>query len=143
MTEKKKKSTAVTATSVEPPSRRPRRPPNVRMVQNFHLIWLDGSIDETNDEDSRKSITKLRQVVNTVNTFTDGDECIDYITDIMVEKTFLIVSETFSDIIIPIARDIPQVISIYIISNNNARHEQWVKQWPKVKGVFDRYYTYL
>jgi hypothetical protein len=33
-------------------------------------------------------------------------------------------------------KDIRQVVSIYIICNNNDRHEQWVKQWPKVKGVF-------
>jgi hypothetical protein len=67
---------------------------NVRMIQNFHLVWLDGSIYETND-DCRNSITKLRQVVNTVNTFVDVDECIDFITDIR-EKAFLVISGEFS-----------------------------------------------
>jgi hypothetical protein len=133
MADKKKKPTAaVVATSAEPRSRRPHQPPNVRMVQNFLATWLDASIDEAHNEDCRNSITKLRQVANTVSTFTDTDECIDYITDITIEKTFLIVSETFSDIIIPIAQDIPQVVSIYIISSNNAPH----KQYSKVEGVF-------
>jgi hypothetical protein len=106
------------------------------MVQNFHLVWLDASIDGTNDEDCRNSITQLRQAVNTINTFKDADECIDQITDYTAETTFMIISETFSEIIIPIAHDIPQVVSIYIICSNNARYEQWVKQWPKIKGVF-------
>ena len=52
-----------------------------RMIQNFHLVWLDADIDETHNEDCRNSISQLRQVVNTVNTFVDADECIDFITD--------------------------------------------------------------
>jgi hypothetical protein len=136
MEDKKKTSIAATSASMEPLSTMPRRPPDVGMVQNFHLIWLDVSINEVNNEDCRKSITKLRQVVNTVNTFTDADECIDYITNITVEKTFMIVSETLSGIIIPILQDIRQVVAIYIICNNNDRPDQRAKQWPKVKGVF-------
>jgi tetratricopeptide (TPR) repeat protein len=132
--DKKKKPTAAAA-SVELPSRRLGRPPSVQMVQNFLVIWLDGSIDETNNEDCCKSIIELRQGVNTVDTFTDADECIDRITYNVAEKIFLVVSETFSGVIIPIVQDIHQVVSIYIICSNNARHEQWSKQWPKVKGV--------
>jgi tetratricopeptide (TPR) repeat protein len=136
MTDKKKKPTAAASVSVEPPSRMPCRPLNVRIVQNFHLVWLDRNIDEANDEDCRKSITQLRQVVNTVNTFTDADECIDRITDNIVETTFMIVSETLSGTIIPILQDIRQVVAIYIICNNNDRPDQRAKQWPKVKGIF-------
>jgi hypothetical protein len=114
--DRKKKSTAAAAASMEPL--------DTRMVQNFLLIWLDESIDETNNEACRNSITKLRQVVNTVNTFTDADKCIDSITDNMAEATFMIVSETLSGIIIPIVQDIRHVVSIYIICSNNAEHEQ-------------------
>ena len=106
------------------------------MVQNFLLIWLDGSIDEVNNDDCRNSITKLRQVVNDVNTFTDMDECIDFITDIKEEKAFMIVSGTFSQIIVPIVQDISQVSCVYIFCENKTQHEKWAQQWPKVKGVF-------
>ncbi len=108
--------------------------PNARMVQNFHLVWLDGSMDETND-DCRNSITKLRQVVNTVNIFVDADECIDFITDIK-EKVFMVISGEFSQPIISIVQDISQVNCIYIFSKNNVQHEKWVKEWPKVSGVY-------
>src|SRR5271167_4285411 len=121
MATNKKPTTA--ATPMEPPSTKPRRPPNVRMVQNFHLVWLDGSIDEINNDDCRKSITQLRQVVNNVNTFTDADECIDFIIDIKQEKTFMIVSEALCQMIVPIVQDLSQVSSVYIFCGNKAPHE--------------------
>jgi hypothetical protein len=52
---------------------RPGDLPDARMVQNFHLVLLDRSIDEGNNDGCRNSIMKLRQIVNTVNTFTDVD----------------------------------------------------------------------
>src|SRR6202044_1331066 len=97
-----KKSKTATALA-EPPNTRPSRR---RMVQNFLLIWLDGSIDEVNNDHCRNSIIKLRQVVNDVNTFTDIDECVDFITNITQEKVFLIISGTFSQIIVPLVQDI-------------------------------------
>ena len=134
-TQKNSTTTAVTK-SMEHSNTRPGRIPHVRMVQNFLLVWLDGSIDEDNNDDCRNSITKLRQVVNTVNTFTAVDECIDFITDIKDEKIFMIISGTFSQIIVPVIQDIPQVSSVYIFCENKAELEQWAQQWSKVKGVF-------
>jgi tetratricopeptide (TPR) repeat protein len=108
--------------------------PNARIVQNFHLVWLDGSIDETND-DCRNSITKLRQVVNTVNTFVDVDECIDFITDIG-EEAFVVISVEFSQPTISIVQNISQVNCVYIFSKNNVQYEKWAKEWPKVVGIY-------
>ena len=108
----------------------------VRMVQNFLLVWLDGSIDEENNDDCRNSITKLRQIVNTVNTFTAVDECIDFITDVKYEMIFMIISGPFSQTIVPIIQDIPQVSSVYIFRENKTTPVQWAKQWSKIKGVF-------
>jgi tetratricopeptide (TPR) repeat protein len=106
------------------------------MLQNFHLVWLDASIDEVNNEDCRKSITKLQKVVNTVNTFTDMDECIDFINGIKEEKTFMISSGALGQTTVPMLHDKPQVSKIYIFCGNKARHEQWTKKWPKVEGVY-------
>jgi tetratricopeptide (TPR) repeat protein len=101
------------------------------MVQNFHLVWLDGDINEVNDENCRSSIMKLRQVVSTVNTFIDVDECIDFITDVQ-EEAFMIISGPFSQIILSIVQNIPQINSIYIYSENSAQYEKT----PKVVGVY-------
>ena len=105
-------------------------------ASNFLLVWLNESIDEDHNDDSRNSIIKLRQVVDTVNTFTTVDACIDFITDIKEEKTFMIISGIFSQVIVPVIQDIFQVSSVYIFCENNAELEQWAQQWSKVKGVF-------
>ncbi|HWY35013.1 MAG TPA: hypothetical protein VNX68_10225, partial [Nitrosopumilaceae archaeon] len=117
-------------------STRPQRLRNARMVQNFHLVWLDGRIDEINNDDFRNSITKLRQVVNTVNTFTDVDECIDFINRNKEEKAFMISSGAIGETIVPMVHDKPQVSTIYIFCENKARYEKWTKEWPKIKGVY-------
>ena len=105
------------------------------MVQNFHLVWLDGNIDESND-DFRNSITKLREVVNTVNTFIDVDECIDFINNVQEERAFLISSGALGQTTVTVVHDKPQVNTIYIFCNNKARHEKWAKEWTKVAGVY-------
>jgi hypothetical protein len=91
-----------------------RRPPDARGIQNFLLVWIDGNIDEINNEDCRNSITKLRQVVNNVNKFTDMDEFIEFISDIEQEKTFKISSGAFGQTIVPKIHDKSQVSTIYI-----------------------------
>jgi hypothetical protein len=117
--------------AMAPPRTRPQR-----MVQNFHLVWLDGSIDEVNSDDCRNSITKLRQVVNTVNTFTDVNECIEFINSIPEEKAFMISSGAFGQTTVPAVHDKSQVSTIFIFCGNEARHEKWAKEWPKIKGVY-------
>ena len=115
---------------------RPGRLHYVQTVQNFHLVWLDGSIDEVNDDNCRNSVTKLRQVVNTVNTFIDPDECIDFIDDNKEERAFIIFSGALGQIIVPLVHDIPQITTIYIFCGNKTHQEQWTKNGPKVQGVY-------
>ncbi len=45
-------------TSTQPSG--PYQPRRARIVQNFLLIWLDGNIDEINNDDFRNSMKKLR-----------------------------------------------------------------------------------
>jgi tetratricopeptide (TPR) repeat protein len=116
-------------------STRFRRPPNAGIVQNFYLVWLDGSIDETND-DCRNSITKLRQVISTVNTFVNVDECIDFINGIKDERIFMILPGFLAQTNIATVHEKPQITAIYIFCGNKARHEKWAKKWPKVSGVY-------
>ena len=135
MSEKKTTTTAAVVPTEHTPIR-PQRPRNDRRIQNFLLVWLDESINEDNNDDSRNTISKLREVVNTVHTFTDTGECINFITDIKTEKAFIISSGAFGQTTVPIVHDMAQVSTIYILCGNKTRHEQWVQKWPKVKGVF-------
>jgi tetratricopeptide (TPR) repeat protein len=115
---------------------KPGRLLDTRIVQNFHLVWLDENIDEVNNNDYRNSITKFRQIVNTVNTFIDVDQCMDFITDYKEEKAFMVISSEFSQIAVPIIQNISQVSSVYIFCENKVHFEKWAQQWSKIKGVY-------
>ena len=107
-----------------------------RMNHNMSLVWLDESIDENNDQDYCNALKPLQQLVNTINLFTDIDKCIDFITDNNNDQIFVIVSKSFSQIIVPVVQDIPLVNSVYILDQNKDSSQQWIQQWRKVKNIF-------
>jgi tetratricopeptide (TPR) repeat protein len=112
-----------------------RQRPNIRMVQNVMLIWLDSSIDKDNT-DCQNTITQLRRTVNDVNTFTDGDQCIQFIHTITNNKACMIISGSLGQHIVPHVHNMSQVDSIFIFCGNEKRQEEWTKEWSKIKGVF-------
>ncbi|CAF5053052.1 unnamed protein product, partial [Rotaria sp. Silwood1] len=77
----------------------------------------------------------LHDISAIVATFTDVDECFDFLTDIYNEKVFLIVSDAIGNDIIQEMQECPQLVSIYVLCQNQSVHEQWLKTMPKVKGV--------
>ena len=109
------------------------QPLNTQLVQNFHLVWLDRNIDETNDKWCNY-IAQLREVVNTVNTFVDVDQCIDSITN-MPEMVFIIMSKEFSEVVVSIISDMSQVQDVYIFCESISPQENWLKECPKVSGI--------
>jgi tetratricopeptide (TPR) repeat protein len=112
-----------------------RRQANVSSVQNVLLVWLDNSID-THNKECQATITELRRVVNDIKTFTDSDQCVQFIEDINNNKAWMIISGSLGQHIVPRVHDMPQVDAIFIFCGDKKRHEQWAKQWPKIKGVF-------
>ncbi|CAF1473876.1 unnamed protein product [Adineta steineri] len=108
---------------------------NMQRMQNIFLVWLDNNIDN-NDIDCSNTIKQLKCVVNNVNTFTVGEQCVEFIRTITNNKICMIVSSSLGQNIVPCVHDMSQVDSIFIFSNNQESHKQWVKEWPKIKGVF-------
>ena len=108
---------------------------NVPMVQNVLLIWLDGKItDKCND--CRNTITHLRRVVNTIHTFTDPQECMQFLDRIGDEKACIIISGSLGQHLVPRLHNLAQVDSIFIFCRNKNYHEGWANDWTKIKGVF-------
>ncbi|CAF3782765.1 unnamed protein product [Rotaria sp. Silwood1] len=106
------------------------------LVQDYLLLWLDGNLDESN-EDFRNSIKRLRLTVDTIETFRDADECLKYISSFKNEKAFLIVSGALTKNVVPRTHVMPQIYAIYIFCRERLKYEQWAtKEWPKVRGVF-------
>jgi len=104
-------------------------------VQNVLLVWLDGNIDENND-DCKNTITQLRRSVHSINTFTDVDECVDFLSDIFSEKVIMIISGAFCQQTVPLIHDITQLQNVFLVCASKTEHEQWTKAWPKIKGIF-------
>ncbi|CAF1262994.1 unnamed protein product [Adineta steineri] len=107
----------------------------MQRIQNVLLIWLDNNIDE-NNTDCSNTIKQLKRVVNNVNTFTDGEECVEFIQTITNNKVCMIISGSLGKHIVPHMHDMSQIDTIFIFCNNQEWHKQWTKEWPKIKGVF-------
>ncbi|CAF1286407.1 unnamed protein product [Adineta steineri] len=108
---------------------------NMQRMQNVLLIWLDNNINE-NNADCSNTITQLKRVVNNVNTFTDGEQCLEFIQTIKNNKICMIVSGSLGQHIMRHVHDMSQVETIFVFCNNQQWHKQWAKEWPKIKGVF-------
>ncbi|CAF1367202.1 unnamed protein product [Adineta steineri] len=104
-------------------------------IENILVIWLDNNINEKNT-DCNNTIKQMKRVVNNINTFTDGEECIEFIQTITDNKVCMIVSGSLGKYIMRHVHDMSQVGTIFIYCNNQECHKQWTKEWHKIKGVF-------
>ncbi|CAF0993033.1 unnamed protein product [Rotaria sordida] len=137
---KKSSSSSSTAASVSTPKmgRSAALPqPARRIIQNFLLVWLDANIDESK-EDFQNSLQQLRRIVASITTFTDAQQCCDYLSGITKEKAFMIVSGSLGQKIVPKMEAIPQLESVYVFCGNQSYHEQWAKKVSKIKGVYTK-----
>jgi hypothetical protein len=105
-----------------------------RIVQNFLLIWVDASIDQSK-KDCQNTLAQLRNIVNDVNICTEPEQCVQFLKGIDKEKAFVITSGSLGQHLVPNIHAMPQTDAIYIFCSNTSRHEEWTKKWDKVKGV--------
>ena len=109
--------------------------PTRRILQNFQLIWLDSDFNEA-EPHFKKSLENLHQTVTSITTFTDADECVDFIDEIEEERVFLIVSGSLGRYVVPCIEAMSQLESVYVFCDNKVLHEEWVNKIPKVKGLY-------
>ncbi len=102
-----------------------------RNNENLIIFWLDTDII------SLKSIAHLRQIINSVYTFDNTDECINCLTDIHDEKIFFIISGNLCEEILPMIYHLPQIKQIYVLHSDKQQHEQFTKQYRKVRGIYE------
>jgi hypothetical protein len=109
--------------------------PRQRIAQNFLLIWVDTSIDES-QHDCQNTLAQLRSVVNDVNIFTQPDQCLQFLDGIQNEKAFIVTSGSLGRHLVPNIHALPQLDTIYIFCANESPHESWTKKWTKIKGIY-------
>ncbi|CAF2108661.1 unnamed protein product [Rotaria magnacalcarata] len=122
---------SVTVTSAKSVSIQPRP----FITQAFFLMWLDGNMDRTVDR-YRNTLVYLQNIANDVYTFTQPDECIDFLTEVDDRKAFLILSDPIGKEILPLIHDIRNLQSIYIFGEHKAQHDDWNNSWNKIKGKY-------
>ncbi|CAF0878419.1 unnamed protein product [Adineta steineri] len=105
-----------------------------RMLQDYLLIWLDEYMDETN-QDYKNTLKQIQTITDNVNVFNYRDECIDFLSDAEDINFFLIVKDTMAQQIMPLITDIPQLDSVYILSDIEILDEEWTKKWNKIKSI--------
>jgi tetratricopeptide (TPR) repeat protein len=115
-------------------SRQPRRHIN----EDFVIVWLNTKINTT-DANCQSSIVHLQRIVSSVSTFTDTDQCYEYLTHIKNGEIFMIVSDAFNEHFMSLLPNVPRLNSIYIFRDNNSHNEDWIDKFYKVKGVFTRF----
>ncbi|CAF4290778.1 unnamed protein product, partial [Rotaria sordida] len=134
---KQKPATTVTSGAAAMPTTTMNNPaaavlprPMRRVFQNFLLVWLDANLDESN-EDFKKSLRRLRHVVASITTFTDAQECINFLSEIKKEKIFMIVSGSLGRQIVPEIEVLPQLESIYVFCRDQVVDEEWANKISK------------
>ncbi|CAF1478927.1 unnamed protein product [Rotaria sp. Silwood1] len=136
---KPKKSSSTTAAASLPTTTTSRNavlPQTARRIlQNFLLVWLDANLQES-DNDFKNSLQHLRKIVASITTFTDAQQCVNFLSEIKKEKVFMIVSGSLGRQIVPEIEALPQLEAIYVFCGNQSVHEQWAKKISKVNGVY-------
>ncbi|CAM4744774.1 unnamed protein product [Rotaria magnacalcarata] len=102
-------------------------------VEPFTYLWLDVDVNATEyNLDIQK---ELRQIIDHLRTFTDSDQCEQYIRKVKHEKLVLIVSGTLGRKLVPRIHDLPQFSACYVFCKNEAANEQWANQYNKINAV--------
>ena len=87
-------------------------PPNNSNLESFACLWLDQNVNST--DDNLETQQQLRQVINHLQTFDDGDQCEQYIGKIKQEKIVFIVSGSLGQEVIPRIHSLPQLLTCYV-----------------------------
>ncbi len=105
------------------------------MTQNILLVWLDNNINKA-AADCHNTIDQLRRLVNSVNIFSNNEECVQFLKRLHDDKVCMIISGSLSGHIVPQIHDLIQINTIFILCDYQNYHEISSKNYPKVKGTF-------
>ncbi|CAF0737152.1 unnamed protein product [Adineta steineri] len=101
-----------------------------RVLQKSILVWLD--------QQSQHDLRSFQDIITTIYTFSDVDECIYFIITLEDKKVCLILSNVCSDKLVPLIDDIPQIDSIYLFSATTLDYDLPKNKSSKVKGTFSQ-----
>jgi hypothetical protein len=104
-------------------------------LEDITIVWFDRSVEQSNDCIDFQS--RIRHIINYLVVFNDCTACKDYLLSIEQEKIFLIVSGIDGESLVTLVHHLSKINSIYIFCFEKNRHEEWPKNYSKIRGVYE------
>ena len=105
---------------------------DMRMAQSDFLVWLNINMDEES-VNYQNTIKHFRTIANNVCTFTDGDQCIEYIQTIRHGAVCIVISGRVDERILSCIHDLVQADRIFIYNDDD---KQIVKHRTELKRIY-------
>ena len=105
------------------------------IAPKFLVVWLDTNIND-NDSDCQNTLCELRKIIDPIHTFVQNDQCVNFLSSNTKGKIYLIVSGSLGQNFVRLVHHIHQLLAIYVFCADRSKHEEWVRSWAKIKGVF-------
>ena len=83
----------------------------IRLIENFIFIWFNSNLDNI-DDNSLPNIDQIWHLINGIYLFGEVDECVNFLTDIIDEKIFIIIVDVISQYVVSSIYDLYQLHSI-------------------------------
>ncbi len=103
-------------------------------LESFACLWLDQNVNST--DDNRETQQQLRQVINHLKTFSDSNQCEEYVKQINQEKVVLIVSGSLGREVVPRLHSLSQLSACYVFCGDKEANEKWANKYRKVTHVY-------
>ncbi|CAF1327966.1 unnamed protein product [Didymodactylos carnosus] len=101
--------------------------------EDFTVIWLEKHT--TDDYSNRKA--DIRHLINYIKTFTNIDQCKEYLSNNRNQKVLFVVTGVLGETTIPLVHEQSNIMCIYVYCENMLKHQDWAKNFKKIRGVFD------
>lgn len=100
----------------------PEKHTQVPFYPHSTLVWLlSNTIKSTLDFEN--SIRQLQQAIDTINWFTNFEQCIDFVQKNTDDTIYLIVSNDLGQSTVPHIHDMSQLNYIYMLGKSNRKHK--------------------
>ena len=100
-----------------------------RCINGCLVVYLDTSIAAAN-------LSLLAHCECSIESFTDPDQCTNFITHLTDQHVFFIVTSELGELVIPPLSDSPIVNAIDVICTNEAAQDFWANHHSMVRGAF-------
>ncbi|CAF0745754.1 unnamed protein product [Adineta ricciae] len=114
------------------------------IAQNISVIWLNSNAEYSHSGlEINDTVERLRDIADSFHIFTDIDECVDFMTDIIDEEIFLIMSNHQVQQLLSLVENVPQLVAIYIFNHHQTQNDQQINNHSKVHGAYTDFFAMI